>query len=93
MSAIALRLVENAEIAESGYNISVRSYVVQKDKSAISEYIKNIYAETELEIAPTVRKFRTVQSESAKSHVGMQFCSQASDILSEYVHKGFAMSD
>jgi hypothetical protein len=35
----------------------------QKSKSTISEHIKNIYEEGELEREPTVRKFRTVQNE------------------------------
>ena len=35
----------------------------QKSKSTISEHIKNIYEEGELERATTVRNFRTVQTE------------------------------
>ncbi len=35
----------------------------QKSKSTISEHIKNIYEEGELEREPTVRKFRTVHNE------------------------------
>ena len=35
----------------------------QVAKSSISEHIKNIYQEGELEEAATVRKFRTVQME------------------------------
>lgn len=38
----------------------------QKSKSTISEHIKNIYEEGELEREPTVRKFRTVQNEGSR---------------------------
>jgi hypothetical protein len=33
----------------------------QKSKATISEYIKNVFEEGELEAISTVRKFRTVQ--------------------------------
>lgn len=39
----------------------------QKSKSTISEHIKNIYEEGELEREPTVRKFRTVQNEGNRA--------------------------
>ena len=39
----------------------------QKSKSTISEHIKNIYEEGELEREPTVRKFRTVQTEGSRT--------------------------
>lgn len=38
----------------------------QKSKSTISEHIKNIYEEGELERESTVRKFRTVQNEGSR---------------------------
>ena len=38
----------------------------QKSKSSISEHIKHIFEEEELEQARTVRKFRTVQKEGNK---------------------------
>nr|MBP9888318.1 virulence RhuM family protein [Leptospiraceae bacterium] len=38
----------------------------QKSKSSISEHIKHIFEEGELEEALTVRKFRTVQKEGSK---------------------------
>ena len=39
----------------------------QKSKSTISEHIKNIYEEGELEREPTVRNFRTVQTEGSRT--------------------------
>lgn len=38
----------------------------QKSKSSVSEHIKHIFEEGELEEALTVRKFRTVQKEGSK---------------------------
>ena len=37
-----------------------------KAKSTISEHIKNVFDEGELERDPTVRKFRTVQTEGQR---------------------------
>ena len=37
-----------------------------KSKATISEHLKNIYAEGELEAEPTVRNFRTVQTEGSR---------------------------
>lgn len=37
-----------------------------KSKATISEHLKKIYAEGELEVAATVRKFRTVQIEGGR---------------------------
>ena len=39
----------------------------QKSKATISEHIKNVFAEKELDAASTVRNFRTVQLEGARS--------------------------
>ena len=39
----------------------------QKSKATISEHIKNIFEEGELESSSTVRKFRTVQMEGTRS--------------------------
>lgn len=39
----------------------------QKSKSTISEHIKNIFEEEELESISTVRKFRTVQNEGVRT--------------------------
>lgn len=39
----------------------------QKSKATISEHIKNVFGEQELEAAATVRKFRTVQQEGLRS--------------------------
>ena len=39
----------------------------QKSKSTISEHIKNIFEENELEAEATVRKFRTVQKEGERN--------------------------
>ncbi len=38
----------------------------QKSKATISEHIKNIFEEGELEASTTVRKFRTVQTEGSR---------------------------
>jgi hypothetical protein len=38
----------------------------QKSKSTISEHIKNVFEEGELDAAATVRKFRTVQTEGSR---------------------------
>ncbi|MEZ6156155.1 MAG: RhuM family protein [Candidatus Scalinduaceae bacterium] len=45
-----------------------------KSKAIISEHLKKIYAEGELEMESTVRKFRTVQAEgSRKVERGLEF--------------------
>jgi|SRR5690606_2567336 len=38
----------------------------QKSKATISEHIKNVFEEGELDAEATVRKFRTVQTEGAR---------------------------
>lgn len=43
------------------------SELFQKAKSTISEHIKNVYEEGELDKNSTVRKFRTVQQEGKRS--------------------------
>lgn len=87
----------------------------QISKSSLSEHIKHIYEDGELDKEATVRKFRTVQMESdrevkrnlnhynfkmilavgyrVRNNIGNHFRSWASDILTEYVQKGFAMND
>ena len=42
-------------------------YTGKDGKATISEHIKKIYEEEELELDSTVRKFRTVQTEAAIS--------------------------
>lgn len=86
-----------------------------KAKSTISEHIKNVFDEGELERDPTVRKFRTVQTEGqrevsrdleyynldviisvgyrVKSPRGTQFRIWATQVIKEYIIKGFAMDD
>jgi len=87
----------------------------QSSKSNISEHIKHILQEGELEEEATVRNFRTVQSEGTRqvereityynldmilaigyrvrSIRGTQFRKWATEILEEYIRKGFAMND
>ncbi len=43
------------------------SELFQKAKSTISEHVKNVYKERELEEVSTVRKFRTVQQEGKRN--------------------------
>jgi hypothetical protein len=42
------------------------SELFQKSKATISEHIKNVFAEGELDFASTVRNFRTVQTEGSR---------------------------
>ncbi len=84
-------------------------------KSNISEHIKHIFEEGELEESSTVRKFRTVQIEGnrevnreqicynldmiislgyrVKSVVATQFRRWATELLKEYLKKGYALDD
>ncbi len=84
-------------------------------KSNISEHIKHIFEEGELEESSTVRKFRTVQIEGnrevnreqifynldmiislgyrVKSMVATQFRRWATELLKEYLKKGYALDD
>lgn len=88
------------------YDVSVKT---------VSEHLRGIYDEGELEPERTVRKFRTVQAEGrrevrrlvdhyalaailavgyrVRSARGTQFRQWASERLSEYLVKGFAMDD
>ena len=87
----------------------------QSSKGNVSEHIKNIYEEGELDRESTVRKFRTVQNEGnravareltyynldmiislgyrIKSLVATRFRRWATDILKEYMIKGFTLDD
>lgn len=87
----------------------------QVSKSSISEHIRNIIDEGELDKISTVRKFRTVQNEGmrqvsrnidyynldmilaigyrVRSNVGIHFRRWASEILTEYMKKGFVLND
>ncbi len=87
----------------------------QKNKATISEHIKNIFQDGELDPKATVRKFRTVQTEGnrqvkrltdhfnlelimavgyrVRSHVGTKFRQWATDVLKEYIIKGFVLDD
>ena len=84
-------------------------------KSNISEHIKHIFEEGELEESSTVRNFRTVQIEGnrevnreqicynldmiislgyrVKSIVATQFRRWATELLKEYLKKGYALDD
>lgn len=87
----------------------------QVAKSSISEHIRHIFEDGELEKNSTVRKFRTVQNEGARrvsreleyynldmilavgyrvrSNVGNHFRRWASEVLTEYMKKGFVLND
>ncbi|MCX6582614.1 MAG: virulence RhuM family protein [Candidatus Aminicenantes bacterium] len=87
----------------------------QKSKATISEHIKNIYQDGELDPVATVRNFRTVQKEGdrpverltecynldmilaigyrVRSHVGTKFRQWATEVLKEYIIKGFVLDD
>ena len=87
----------------------------QVAKSSISEHIKHIYSDGELDEKATVRNFRTVQTEGnrevvrdityynfdmilaigyrVRSNVGIHFRRWASQIITEYTKKGFALND
>ena len=84
-------------------------------KANISEHIKHIFEEGELEESSTVRNFRTVQIEGdrkvsreqicynldmiislgyrVKSLVATQFRRWATELLKEYLKKGYALDD
>lgn len=77
-------------------------------KSNISEHIKHIFEEDELNEDLTVRKFRTVKSYDIKyynlemivaigfrvrSNIGPNFRKWVNDKLTEYMIKGFTMND
>ena len=83
-----------------------------KAKSTISEHIKNIFNEGELEKESVVRNFRTTASDGKKYHKnfynldviisvgyrvksqrGVQFRIWASNLIKEYLRKGFVMDD
>ncbi len=82
----------------------------QKSKSTISEHIRNIYTEGELQEQDTMRKFGNSEFSTkptnfynldviisvgyrVKSQRGVQFRIWATQILKEYLKKGFAMDD
>jgi hypothetical protein len=87
----------------------------QKSKATISEHIKNIFQDGELNPEATVRKFRTVQKEGSRSverlaeyynldmilavgyrvrsHIGVKFRQWATEVLKEYIIKGFVLDD
>lgn len=91
------------------------SQLYQKGVNTISEHMKHIYEDGELDEKATVRKFRIVQTEGTRevsrevdyynlnmilaigyrvrSHVGNQFRRWASEILTEFMKKGFVMND
>jgi hypothetical protein len=87
----------------------------QTSKANVSEHIKHIFEDGELDQGATVRDFRTVRSEGGRqvarnltyynldvilavgyrirSRVAARFRLWASDVLKEYIRKGFAMND
>lgn len=83
-----------------------------KNKRTISEHIRNVFAEGELEEQSVVRNFRTTAEDGksyetnyynldviisvgyrVKSHKGTQFRKWATQVLKEYIIKGFALDD
>ena len=91
------------------------SQLYQKGVNTISEHMKHIYEDDELDEKASVRKFRIVQTEGTRevsrevdyynlnmilaigyrvrSHVGNQFRRWASEILTEFMKRGFVMND
>lgn len=89
--------------------------LLQSSKANISEHIKHIFEEGELDEIATVRKFRTVQTEGTRqverevsyynldvilavgyrvrSERGTQFRIWATQVLREYLVKGFTLND
>lgn len=84
----------------------------QKSKATISEHIKNIFEEGELEANSVVRNFRTTAEDGknynvafynldmilavgyrVRSHIGLKFRQWATDVLKEYLVKGFVLDD
>ena len=80
----------------------------QRNKSTISRHIKNVFESGELKPDSTVAFFATVQNEGTRkverniayynldmiiSHRGVQFRIWATQVLREYLIKGFAMND
>lgn len=85
----------------------------ERDKSTISEHVKNVFKEGELDRGATVRNFRTVQLEGTreieravehynldviisvgyrvKSQRGTQFRIWATQVLKQYLEKGYAI--
>ena len=64
----------------------------QRNKSTISRHIRNIFEEGELNADSTVAFFATV-GYRVNSHRGVQFRIWATQVLREYLIKGFAMND
>ena len=58
----------------------------QSSKANVSEHIKNIFDEGELDSAATVRKFRTVRTEGDRN-IATNFRIWATDRLCEYIIK------
>ncbi len=84
----------------------------QKSKATISEHIKHIFEDGELDGNSVVRKFRTTAEDGknynvafysldmvlaigyrVRSHVGVKFRQWATNILKEFIVKGFALDD
>ena len=64
----------------------------QTSKSNISEHIKHIFEEEELDEESVVRKFRTTAADG-KSYIATNFRRWAAERLKEYMIKGFTMDD
>ena len=95
--------------------MTVTVELYHSSKANISEHIKHIFEEGELEESSTVRNFRTVQIEGdrkvsreqicynldmiislgyrVKSLVATQFRRWATELLKEYLKKGYALDD
>ena len=86
--------------------------IYQSSKSNVSEHIKHIFEDEELERDSVVRKFRTTASDGknynvehynldviialgyrVQSPIAVRFRRWATQILHEYIQKGFAMND
>ena len=64
-----IRLEVRMEDETVWLNLNQLVTLFQSSKSNISEHIKNIYEQKELNMSATVRKFRTVQQEGNRSVV------------------------
>jgi len=94
---------------------SAMATLFQKTPQNITQHIKNIYADGELDEVSTCKTFLQVQNEGGRSikrnikyynlsmilavgyrvrsHRGNQFRNWASEVLTEYMKKGFVMND
>ena len=78
-------------------SIDQMAELFQRDKSTISRHIKNVFSEGELQRESVVANFATTAADGktyqVKSKRGTQFRIWATNILKEYMKKGFALDD